>query len=148
MVVVLIAITVTLVSVNLERDVDRVAALEANRFAQLLEQVRDESVLTGRSYAVDVNEASMEYSFLTYDEKWIPVKEVDFLRPRRFPEPLSIRMELFSAGGQNAAGYLMIQGLGEITPFRLEVTGDRFSHSVRLDDSANLIVEQQEVDAT
>ena len=55
-VVVLIALTVTLVGMNLGRDTDQIAQLEATRFARLLSQVRDESVLTGKSYAIELNE--------------------------------------------------------------------------------------------
>jgi len=147
-VVVLIALTVTLVGLNLDRDLDRVAGLEANRFAKLLEHVRDESILTGKSYAIEVNETKKSYRFLESPDRWVPVENDDLLRPRKIPEYLSVEIEVYQKEGNNSTGLLVIQGLGEVTPFRLVVSGDRYLHIVSLDDSSNVLVEQVDRDAT
>lgn len=146
-VVVLIALTVTLVGLNLNRDLDQIASLEAERFAKLLEHLRDESVLTGKSYAIEVDEQKNVYRFLESADKWLPVKNDDLLRPRRFPEYLSVKMDVFQKGEDDSSEYLIVQGLGEITPFQLVVAGEEYLHIVKLDDSFNVMVEQVDPDA-
>lgn len=146
-VVVLIALTVTLVGLNLNRDLDQIAGLEANRFAKLLEHLRDESVLTGKSYAIEVDEQKKTYRFLESSEKWLPVKDDDLLRPRSFPEYLAVEMDVFRKAEDGSAGLLIVQGLGEITPFQLSVSGDEYLHIVRLDDAFNVTVEQVDPNA-
>ena len=88
-VVVLIALTVTLVGLNLNRDLDQIAGLEAERFAKLLEHLRYESVLTGKSYAIEVDEQKKIYRFLESSDKWLPIKNDDLLRPRKIPDFLT-----------------------------------------------------------
>ena len=146
-VVVLIALTVTLVGLNLNRDLDQIAGLEADRFAKLLEHLRDESVLTGKSYAIEVDEQKKIYRFLESSEKWLPVKDDDLLRPRRFPEYLTVKMDVFRKGENESTELLIVQGLGEITPFQLAVSGDEYLYIVKLDDSFNVTVERVDPNA-
>jgi len=146
-VVVLIALTVTLVGLNLNRDLDQIAGLEADRFAKLLDYLRDESVLTGKSYAIEVDEQKKIYRFLESSDKWLPVKNDDLLRPRSFPEFLSVELDVFQKRENDSNGLLIVQGLGEITPFRLIVSGDEYQYIVELDDSFNVVVDQVDPDA-
>lgn len=146
-VVVLIALTVTLVELNLNRDLDRVAQLEARRFAKLVEHARDESVLSGKVYAVEVDERRKSYLFLESPSRWTPVRGDDILRERYFPEYLSVRFDLLQSAGEAGRKLLILAGTGDMTPFQLVVTGDRFLHMVKLDDAANLMVDRVERDA-
>ena len=66
-VVVLISLTVTLVSINLDRDLDQIAHREAVRFARLLEHVREESILTGKVYAIDENKKDKYLGWVDYE---------------------------------------------------------------------------------
>lgn len=141
-VVMLIALTVTLVGVNLGRDLDQVANLEAQRFAKLLAHVRDESVLTGKIYAIEVNEQDKTYHFLESPEKWARVTQDDVLRQRHFPEYLSIRFDILQRDNADDKNLLIVQGDDEITPFKLVLTGDKYLHVVALDESLNVSVEQ------
>jgi general secretion pathway protein H len=147
-VVVLIALTVSLVSLNLDRDIDRVAHHEALRFAKLVEHLREESILTGKSYAVEVNEERRSYRFLETEEKWVPVKNDDLLRRRYFPEYLSVRFDTLQGQSEDDNGLLVVEGLGNVTPFQLVVSGDDFLHVVKLDDAYNVIVDQVARDET
>ena len=141
-VVILIALTVSLIGVNLGRDLDQVAALEANRFAKLVEHVRDESVLSGKVYAIEVDERRKTYQFLQASQQWRPVTRDDILRPRHFPDYLSVRFDILQRRETDQRALLVVQGLGEITPFRLSVEGDKFTHVVTLDDGLNIKVDQ------
>lgn len=135
----LIAISVTFVVLNLQRDTDGAAKLEARRFAGLIEQARSESILSGRPYAVRVDPDHRTYTFLTHQKQWSPVKDDDVFRPRTFPQDLKISFD--STGGPEAAGdLLVIEGLGEITPFVLTIRGDTRLYKVSIDDGQNVVV--------
>ena len=141
-VVVLISLTVTLVSINLDRDLDQIAHREAVRFARLLEHVKEESILTGRVYAIQVDESDKTYRFMESGEKWTPVKDDDLLRKRLFPEYLSVRFDALEARQEGEAAPLVVQGLGEVTPFQLVVSGDDFLHVVKMDEEFNVVVDR------
>ncbi|MFC1681504.1 Tfp pilus assembly protein FimT/FimU [Pseudomonadota bacterium] len=147
-VVILISITVTLVSINLDRDLDQVAHQEALRFAKLLEHVREESILTGKSYAVEIDENKKSYRFMESADGWKPVKGDDLLRKRLFPEFLSVKFDALQGSAESDGGRVIVQGLGDVTPFQLVVSGDNYLHVVKLDDAFNVIVDRVARDAT
>ena len=142
-VVVLIGLGVTLITLNLERDVDQVADLEARRFASLIEYLRDESILTGRLYAVEVDEAEKRYQFLIYDKEWVTVNRDDVLRQRVIPEYLGLR---FSAP-DDLKNRLVVDSLGELTEFELTILGDETDYIVTLDDAQNIEVQRKKREA-
>ncbi|MGA8259238.1 MAG: type II secretion system minor pseudopilin GspH [Arenicellales bacterium] len=157
----LIAISVTFVVLNLQRDTDGVAKLEARRFASLIEQARDESILSGRPYAVQVDPNGRTYTFLQHGKEWTEVTNDDIFRQRRFPEDLGISFETLNGPGSNSndhtgtgdnsssdagsarSGLLVIEGLGEITPFILTIRGKSLIYEVSVDDSQNVIVKSE-----
>lgn len=143
-VVVLIGVTVTVISLSFSRDVDQVAELEAQRFAALLELVRDESILSGQTYAVEVDEAERSYHFLTAGDKWTPVAKDTVLRPRRLPEYLRIRLDLLERvkGGDNSR--VVVQALGDVTPFTLTIVGEHRDYIVTMGPAQNLVIEKRE----
>lgn len=145
-VVALIVLTVSLIGVNLGRDLDQLAELEARRFARLVEHVRDESILSGKTYAIKIDEAGRSYQFLEAEDGWKSVVRDDVLRQRHIPEPLSIRFEVPQQTVASQA-LVVIQGLGQITPFRLFVAGEKFWHVVSLDDSTNIRINRSPKDA-
>lgn len=144
-VVVLIAISVTFAVVSLDRDTDDIAELEARRFARLIEHARDESILSGRPYAVQIDPAKRSYTFLEYGEEWKQVKNDDVFRRRELPEDVDMTFETSSDHG--AGGLLVIEGLGVITPFVLTVRGDTRTYEVSVDAAQNVVV-TRETDAT
>lgn len=144
-VTVLIAISATFAVINLERNNDDVAQLEARRFARLVEHARDESVLSGRPYAVQVDPITRSYTFLQYAREWIQIENDDVFRRRRLPGDLDVAFETPSDPG--AGGLLLIEGLGVITPFVLTIRGDTRSYKVSVDEAQNVIV-TLETDAT
>jgi len=147
-VVILISITVTLVSINLDRDLDQVAHQEALRFAKLLEHVREESILTGKSYAIEIDENKKSYRFMESADGWKPVTGDDLLRKRLFPEFLLVKFDALQGASESDGGRVVVQGLGDVTPFQLVVSGDNFLHVVKLDDAFNVIVDRVDRDAT
>ncbi len=146
-VVALIGLSITIVSLSLDRDVDRVAELEARRFAALVAHVRDESILTGRSYGVRVDEHDRSYEFLVPGASPRPVERDDLLRKRRLPEYLNVRLDLPERPATDTPPMVLIQAIGDITPFVLTITGDKSDFQVSVDPAQNLKVEPRAHDA-
>lgn len=144
-VVVLIAISATFALVSLDRGNDDVAELEARRFAQLIEHARDESILSGRAYAVQVDPVARSYTFLRYAQEWTQVKNDDVFRRRELPENLEMAFE--TGSDPESGGLLIIEGLGVIMPFVFTVQGDTRTYRVSVDEAQNVIV-TRETDAT
>lgn len=141
-VVVLIALTVTMVGLNLDRDVDQVAQLEARRFAKLLSHLQDESILSGKAYAIAVDEQDKKYSFLESPGEWTPVVGDDVLRDRYFPDYLRVRFEVLQSPPDDRSGLLIVESSGDITPFELIVFGERYRQIVTLDDTLDVKIRQ------
>ncbi len=141
-VVVLIGLSATVIVLNLERDVDQVAEQEARRFASLLEYVRDESILTGRLYGIDIDESERRYEFKRFDGEWRPVERDDVLRPRTLPEYLGIRFDSVQRGV--AESLLVIGSLGEIQPFFLTISGEESDFIVNLGAMHDIVIRRKQ----
>lgn len=140
-VVLLIGVSIAVIALNLERDIDQVAEQEARRFASLVEHLRDESILTGRLHGIEIDELERRYKFLMFDKTWLPVEQDDSFRPRVIPEYLNIQ---FNAGQeQNENTLLIVDALGEIQPFLLTIIGRDFEYVVNLNAKQNVEVERR-----
>lgn len=140
-VVLLIGVSVAVIALNLERDIDQIAEQEARRFASLIEHLRDESILTGRLHGVEIDEPERRYQFLIYDKEWLPMAQDDSFRPRVLPEYLNIQ---FDAGQEQKESTLVIvDALGEIRPFLLTIIGRDFEYVVNLNAKQNVEVERK-----
>lgn len=137
-VVFLIAITVYFVSVNLGRDVERLADLEAKRFSALVNHIREESVVTGQLLGVIVDDRANSYKFLTYRDGWQDAGDDDTLRERTLREGLSMRMNLGEAVEGTPAGLVMVEPMGSITPFKVQFEGGEAVFEVFVDDNDNV----------
>ena len=91
-VLVIIGIMVGLVGVRLMPGDDRVLANEVQRLALLLEQTRDQAVVSGEPIAFTVEQGGYRFWALTEDNQWVPRSGDDVLRGaagddllRRFP---------------------------------------------------------------
>lgn len=94
-VVFVVALIVTLVVVNIDRDDDRIALLEAKRFAALANHVQDESILQGAPMGISVDLLKNSYRILIRKENWQVIQEDNLLRPREIPESVKIDLEVF-----------------------------------------------------
>jgi len=140
-VVSLIAVLVTLVMIRTDRDLDRIAELEATRFKALIEYARDESILLGRPYAVEVDAAARRYRFLVPGETWQPVKKDEVLRERHLPDGITMSIDTTGTGGRDPL--VIVDGLGAISPFNLTIHGTYRDYIVTVDAGQTLKVSQQ-----
>ena len=107
-VVFLIALTVSVISVNFNQNIAKVIEGEAKRFVALTELLCQESVIQGRVFAIDSADGN-SYQFLSLSNearskiKWVPVKGDDLFRSRTLPENMSIEIEVYKAGKRNSS---------------------------------------------
>jgi type II secretion system protein H len=161
MVVVLIGITVTFVNLNLAPDPARMALREADRVAALLRQLADESTLRGRAMSLLFDEHSQQYRFEVVDVgEWKQISDSLF-RQRSFQQPVkaALSMESQSRPGSrdvedreseddsnHGFSRIVVNPLGEMTPFVLTLNAQNHLVNVKLDAFDNVIVEAVEVE--
>lgn len=155
LVVLLIGITITFVNLNLDPDPGQIVRREADRMAVLLRQLGDESILRGRAMAMHVDTASGRYRFEVLEGgEWKAVNNDDLFHSRRIRQP--VRAELSVEPGASEAplededrdneddvadgrSRVVVDPLGEITPFTLALAADGHRVIVGLDDYANVV---------
>jgi general secretion pathway protein H len=119
-VVLLIGLTVSLVTLRIGNDPEKLAQEEARRLAALIEHLRDESIQTGSMYALEFDPGGRSYRFLRPAPKWQPVKGDSVLRPRALAEPLQASLET-PGTPPGAPAWVVAYPSGELSPFRLKV---------------------------
>jgi type II secretion system protein H len=144
-VVLLISITATYAVVNLQRDDDRRAELELRRLAGIMEQLREESELSGKSYAIEFDAAQGRYQFLQAGaEGWEEMKD-DLFREVTIPEPLRLQFKAGPAAGSGEARDLVVfLSDGSLTPFEVTLTGKTRVYRLYVDPAQNLLTENHE----
>lgn len=153
LVVVLIGITVTFVNLRLDPDPGEVAMREAERVAALIRQLREESILRARPMAFVFDEFEQRYSFALLDGgEWKPVVAADLFRPRRIQSPVKASLSIDSGndaaaerpdeGKEEGRVMVVVDPVGETTPFLMALTADRVIVNVTLDAYAEIVVGQ------
>ena len=84
-VMVILAIMMTLVSVNFSHDNGRVLGDEANRLAALLEHAQSEAMLTGKPVAWSATSGKYQFWQRGKEGKWDQPSSDELLRERTFP---------------------------------------------------------------
>ena len=143
-VIALVGITVTLVVINIERDPGQIAQLEAERFRSLVKHAQDESLLSGRPYAVEVDEAKRSYRFLEPDTPWRVITKDDVLRERTLPEGLQLRLDVKETGPGANGHLVVVDGLGLITPFVVTISSENNQYQVTVDTGQNVRLDKNE----
>ena len=142
-VVMLIGVAVSMIGWNLSRNTDREAKLEARRLAAIIEQVRDESVITGNYYALEVNDEEGTYRFLGNPAQWLPVPEDALFRTRRVPEYLKLESEVEEVVSDQEIPLVLVSPLGEISRFQVAISGENRRYVVKLSQQQRVEVEEQ-----
>jgi general secretion pathway protein H len=84
-VMVIIGITMSLVSVNFNRDEGKVLSEEANRLAALLEHAQSEAMITGKPVAWSAQPGKYQFWERGKEGKWDEPSSDEILRERSFP---------------------------------------------------------------
>jgi len=138
-VVSLIALTAGLVVVNLQRDDGRVLEWEAMRVGALLNQMREEAILAGRTLALEITDAGTGYRFVRFDQSWQPLEDKDVFRPRGLPPGITIEA-LDPPPPPGGEARVIATVAGDLQEFELSIAGKSARVTVRLDQEGAVTV--------
>lgn len=141
-VMVLIALTTSIVVLSFRHDVSQTVEYEANRFAALIGQMCEESVVQGKVFAVTSEEPS-SYLFTVLTEKgWTVISDDDLFRARRLPDGITIQFKLPVALSTGALTYLACAPDGVFPMFTVLFSIDNLQFSVSSTELQAINVEQ------
>ena len=116
-VLVLIAVTTSLVVVNFRHDAAHQVEREARRFTALVEQLCQESIIRGRVLAVTQDNNS-GYRFVELlADAWQPISGDDLLRPRQLPEDMRLFITAPETTTDEGTVYLVCRPDGQLPTF-------------------------------
>jgi prepilin-type N-terminal cleavage/methylation domain-containing protein len=92
----IVGLMISLVAIRINDNPERVLLDEAKRFSALVSLIRDQSIVSGRAYGVDIDSAQNSYRFLVYRRGWRVIDESDKsgdpLRERYLPDPVGLKV--------------------------------------------------------
>lgn len=156
LVVVLIGLTVGFVNLNLSPDAKDVLEREANRIVALLKQLQDESVISGKPMAMELNELDQEYFFLVPGKDgWIPLVDDELFRTRSIARSVNARLEVEGFIQQNSDDLLggeaaivnprlIVDPEGGVTRFVLHLAVEKSAVTVTLNERAQFVLKRVE----
>jgi len=136
-VVLIMGLMVALLTINLSRDLDRLARLEAERFLAIVNEVRDEAIIAGESFILTVGDKS-SYGFESARQGRLNSNDDGLLRRRVLQEGLEVDWEVFEDVGDENEDRGLITSLGEITPFDARFIGEETEFHVFVNDENQL----------
>ena len=156
-VVVVAAIMVAFIGARINRDDDRIARLEAKRFIAVLNEVRDEALMTGRIYALQFKKNDRSYLFYNNPSDWQPVVGDRLLRERTLPEGIKMEFNIEEIENDeeeelivedsdeeeivevtSLSDFILISPVDELTPFSLILSGEDYRYQISLNDEQKL----------
>ncbi len=160
LVVLLIGITITFVNLNLDPDPAQIVRREGDRVVALLRQLGDESILRGRAMAMHVDTGTGQYAFEVLEGgEWKLVDDDELFHARRLRKPVRAEMRVESGPGEEAdedevddtgadtadgRARVIVDPVGEITPFTLALAASGHRVIVGLDEYANVVARAEE----
>lgn len=139
-VVTIIGVMVAYLGISLSRDFDRLAALEAKRFHAIVDEVRDEAVLTGEAYLLMVDKSSSTFSFSGARSDRQTNYDDGLLKQRTLEKGVTVDWEVFDQfdDDEEYDPKVLISPLGEITPFEVVFTGELNEYIVFINNDGQL----------
>ncbi len=155
--VAIFAVLSALVVSSIQGNSDRNAKLEAQRFIAVVNEVRDEAVISGKTFTLSVDEGNVSYGFNVHGGQPAARGASDvLLRTRRAHESVKLKWEVFEELNDDdedlddldeesaeieLAPQVFISPLGEITPFKARFGGDDDDFIVELNDDGVLAMD-------
>lgn len=136
-VVAIIGIVVAFVGINMARDTDRLARLEAKRFHIIVNEVRDEAILTGSNFILMVDDKALFYDFEAQIPELNSVSNDGLLSRRSLEQGVELSWDVFAQNDSDSA-QVLISPLGEITPFNIGFIGSEQRYHVFVNDEYQL----------
>jgi len=117
-VLLIIAITIGMVGVNLQRGDNNRVQEEADRIVILLQAAREEAILQGQVFAVQFSQDGYRFLRLNNKGKLEQIEKDDVLSPRSLPDGVTLSFTLDGAAADTEAG-LILDPSGSFIPFVL-----------------------------
>lgn len=144
-VVVIMATIIAFVAVSITSDVDRLARLEAERFMLVVNEVRDEAIISGENFILSVDEDRGSYEFSASRSNRSTAQDDGLLRVRNIEQEVELDWDVIenfsSDDSEDEEPRVLISPLGEITLFELRFGGDEQDVLVVVNDE-NLLEQQ------
>jgi len=138
-VVVIIGLMAALLLVNLSRDLDRLARIEAERFLVIVNEVRDEAIISGESFFLLIDDGQANYRFQAVREARVSTTDDGLLDRRSLEQGLELDWEVFEdVDDDTTQDRVLISPLGEITPFDARFVGEDNQYHVFVNDESQL----------
>lgn len=142
-VVAIIGTMVLVIGVSMSRDSDRLAKLESQRFHAIVNEVRDEAIISGESYFLIVDEDSGSYRFQAARSDRANPSDEGLLKARRLEQGVALRWDVFDLieedfNDSDVEPKVLITPLGEITPFETKFIGDEMTYEIFINDENQL----------
>ncbi len=154
--VAIFAVLSALIVGSIQSNSDRNAKLEAQRFIAVVNEVRDEALISGKTFALQMNEKGKHYGFIVLGGSEQSVPDT-LLRTRHLHESVKLRWDVFEEFNEEddediedleeqeqaqvpsqVEPRVYITALGEITPFQTRFGGDEDDFIVQLNDEGVL----------
>lgn len=153
--VAIFAVLSALIVSSLRNNGDRNAKLEAQRFIAVMNEVRDEAVISGKTLILQMDEKSSSYDFSVLgasDSAGSSSLADSLLRRRSLHSSVKLKWEVFeNVSGDDEDGdfddeqasaditpRVFVSALGELTPFQARFGGDEHDFVVQLNDEGVL----------
>ena len=164
-VVSIIGLIISLVIVRIDTDQDRIAFLEARRFAELVEVTRDESIINGKPMGIYVDMAGKNYRFAYFEDswRWIGSDDREF-RNREVPDTVAmviIRSSMDiedtdqnfddSGNGDNqrqpprVVPHIVVEPSGLVTDFVMKFSGSEVAYLVAPNLDQDIVVSSNKI---
>jgi len=117
-VLLIVAITIGMVGINLQRGDNNRVQEEADRIVILLQAAREEAILQGKVFAVQFSNDGYRFLRDNNKGKLELIEQDDVLSPRSLPDGVTLSFTLDGAVADTEAG-LILDPSGSFTPFVL-----------------------------
>jgi len=150
--VAIFAVLSAMIVASIQSNVDRNAKLEAERFIAVVNAVRDEALISGKTLTLEMDDKSANYGFEVFESDQNQAAPDDsLLRTRTLHKSVTFKWdvleELEDEDGEfeedaDSEGFLekrvFITPLGEITPLEVRFLGEDDDYVVALNDEGAL----------
>ena len=117
-VLLIVAITIGMVGINLQRGDNNRVQEETDRIVILLQAAREEAILQGQVFAVQFSEDGYRFLRLNHKGKLELIEQDDVLAPRSLPDGVTLSFTMDGAVAETEAG-LVLDPSGSFIPFVL-----------------------------
>ena len=132
---------IAVVGINLKPNIDRLARLEASRFLAVVNEVRDEAIISGESFFLVVDSKAFAYRFEGVRADRNASQDEGLFRVRVVRDGVELDWEVFDQF-EDEDGKLvkrvLITPLGEISSFDAQFKGEEYDYHVFVNEQSIL----------